>query len=194
MRSARGLLTRGVAALTLVTILAGACGNDTLAAKDKSPGMSKTASSVADSRSTEIPQPTAAQLAAAGFEKRPVAAEGERVDARRADERCSRGPRRSDRSPRSGGGRAGGAWRRLPCLDLQLRYLAPAETDLARFDVWARGVLVDAASGDMSGVSGDLTRIDAHLEALRTTVDNEDLAAATDEAQHLRDTLGQVQE
>jgi hypothetical protein len=69
----KGPVTRGVATLTLVTILAvaGACGNDTMAAKDKSPGMAKTASSVADSRSTAIPQPTAAQLAAAGFENLP---------------------------------------------------------------------------------------------------------------------------
>ena len=101
----------------------------------------------------------------------------------------------------------------IASLDLQLRYLSPAETDLARFDVWARRVLLDAAADDMAGVTSDLatlewirdrfadtlegadlTRIDAHLEALRTTVDDEDLAVATDEAERLRDTLGQVQE
>jgi hypothetical protein len=32
------------------------------------------------------------------------------------------------------------------------------------------------------------------LEELQTTVDEEDLAAATDAAEHLRDTLGRVQE
>jgi hypothetical protein len=101
----------------------------------------------------------------------------------------------------------------IASLDLQLRYLSPAETDLARFDVWTRRVLVDTAADDMAGVTGDLatlewirdrfadtlegadlTRIDAHLEALRTTVDDEDLAAATDEAERLRDTLTQLRE
>ena len=100
----------------------------------------------------------------------------------------------------------------IASLDLQLRYQSPAETDLARFDVWARRVLVDAAADDPAGVTGDLatlewirdrfadnlegvdlTRIDAHLEALRTTVDDKDLAAATDEAEHLRDTLRQFE-
>ena len=115
------------------------------------------------------------------------------------------------REPSEAGQAAHGA--AIASLDLQLRYLSPAETDLARFDVWTRRVLVDAAADDMAGVTGDLatlewirdrfagtlesadlTRIDAHLEALRTTVDDEDLAAATDEAERLRDTLGQVQE
>lgn len=72
------LLARGAAALTLVAGLAvvGACGADTTAAKDKSPGTSKTAANSTSStaegtRSTAIPQPTADQLAAAGFEKLP---------------------------------------------------------------------------------------------------------------------------
>jgi len=80
-------LTRGVAALTLMAGLAvvGACGNDTTAAEDKSPGTSKTVVNsttltAADSGSTAIPQPTVAQLAAAGFEKLPVTPENERVD------------------------------------------------------------------------------------------------------------------
>jgi hypothetical protein len=113
------------------------------------------------------------------------------------------------RDPAGAGQAAHGA--AIASLDLQLRYLSPAETDLARFDVWARRVLVDAAANDMAGVRGDLatlewirdrfadtlestdlTRIDAHLEALRTTVDDEDLAAATDEAEHLRGTLRQL--
>jgi len=87
-------LVRGVAALALAAGLAvvGACGADTTAGnatagKDKNPGTSTTTAnsttpSAADSRSTStaIPQPTAAQLAAAGFEKLPVAPESERVD------------------------------------------------------------------------------------------------------------------
>ncbi|MEK6277999.1 MAG: hypothetical protein AABM29_08305 [Actinomycetota bacterium] len=95
-------------------------------------------------------------------------------------------------------------------LDLDLRYRPPAEIDLARFELWARQVLVDAAAHDPGGVRGDvttmewvrdrfahtidpadLTRIDAHLVELRDTVANEveDVAAAVDEAASLRSTI-----
>jgi hypothetical protein len=93
-------------------------------------------------------------------------------------------------------------------LDLELQYRPPAEIDIARFELWARQVLVDAKAGDLAGVSGDvstlewvrdrfahtlgdadLTRVDTHLAALRESVVDEDLGAAEDEASSLRDTL-----
>jgi hypothetical protein len=95
-------------------------------------------------------------------------------------------------------------------LDFELRYRPPAEIDRARFELWARQVLVDAAADDLGGVRGDvttmewirdrfahtlakadLTRIDAQLVALRDPVTNEsmDLGSAAIEAARLRDTL-----
>ncbi len=95
-------------------------------------------------------------------------------------------------------------------LDLELRYLPPTEIDLARFELWARQILVDAAADQVGGVradiatlewtrdrfddtldSADLARIDTHLIELRDSVSfaSEDLAAATREAASLRDTL-----
>jgi hypothetical protein len=92
--------------------------------------------------------------------------------------------------------------------DLLLRYRPPAEIDLARFELWARQIIVDAGADDIGGVRGDVTtleyirdrfarsldrvdviRIDNHLMELRNTVNDDDLAAAGAEAQHLRDTL-----
>jgi hypothetical protein len=93
-------------------------------------------------------------------------------------------------------------------LDLELRYLPPPEIDLARFELWARQILVDASAHDLGGITGDvatlewirdrfahnldpadLTRIDAHLLELQGAVADKDLAAARDEAAALRDTL-----
>lgn len=93
-------------------------------------------------------------------------------------------------------------------LDLQLRHRRPAEIDTARFDLWARQVLVDAANNEPSAVKGDATtlefvrarfahifdaadvaRLDADLRELRTAADAEDLAAATEAARQLRSTL-----
>jgi hypothetical protein len=44
----------------------------------------------------------------------------------------------------------------LRILDLELRYLPTTEVDLARFDLWAQQLLVDAASHDASAVNGDV--------------------------------------
>ena len=41
-------------------------------------------------------------------------------------------------------------------LDLQLRHQAPPQVDLQRLGLWARQVVVDAASGDGAAVSGDV--------------------------------------
>ena len=85
-------------------------------------------------------------------------------------------------------------------LDLELRYRPPAEIDFARFELWARQILVHGAAGDMGGVNGDvatmdwvrnrfahtieaadITRINAHLEVLREAVIDVDRQAAVDE-------------
>ncbi|MDX6586265.1 MAG: hypothetical protein QOI31_738 [Solirubrobacterales bacterium] len=98
-------------------------------------------------------------------------------------------------------------------LDLELRYRKPAEIDLARFELWARQVLVDAAAADAGGVRSDvaamewtrdrfahtldpadLTAIDAHLIEIRDSVANEvdDLRAATAATRGLRDILAGI--
>jgi hypothetical protein len=93
-------------------------------------------------------------------------------------------------------------------LDLQLRYRPPAEINRTRFELWVRQLLVDATAHDAGGVVGDLAtlewirdrfaqtlekvdliRIDTHLVALRTAVNDEDLDGAAAEAGGLRDTL-----
>ena len=96
-------------------------------------------------------------------------------------------------------------------LDLQLPYRPVAEVDRARFELWARRLIVDAAAGDLAGVRGDLatlewirnrfangldpvdvTRIDAHLVELRGAVGDEELGAAAAEAGRLRATLARL--
>jgi hypothetical protein len=93
-------------------------------------------------------------------------------------------------------------------LDLQLRHRPPDEIDLSRFDLWAAQLTVDAAAGDAAAVNGDLftldyirdrildkldgadaTRVNSALEELQTAVSDEDLAAASDAAERLRDIL-----
>jgi hypothetical protein len=93
-------------------------------------------------------------------------------------------------------------------LDLQLRHQPQAEVDLARFELWAHQIQVDAAAGNQGGVNGDvatvkwirdrfasglepadLTAIDVHLSALGESVIDQDIAAAREEAASLRETL-----
>ncbi len=91
-------------------------------------------------------------------------------------------------------------------LDLELQYRPPAEIDLARFDLWAAQLIADAAASDADAVNGDffaldyirdritldgadVTRINALLEDLQGAVGDEDLAATTDAAERLRETL-----
>ncbi len=97
-------------------------------------------------------------------------------------------------------------------LDLKLRYLDPAEIDLARFELWARQVEVDAAAGDLDGVGSavtvmewvrdrfadaiersELTSIDSHLVVLRESVVDGDVDAAAAEAERLRQALEGVE-
>ncbi len=44
--------------------------------------------------------------------------------------------------------------------DFRLRHLAPVAVDLARLDLWARQVQVDAAVSDAAGVSGDAATVE----------------------------------
>ena len=98
-------------------------------------------------------------------------------------------------------------------LDLQLRYRPPAEIDLARFDLWAAQLTLDASAGDVGAVGGDFFtldhirdrilntldgtdrfRVDTEVQKLQVAAADHDLAAASDAAERLRDTLGQLQE
>jgi hypothetical protein len=93
-------------------------------------------------------------------------------------------------------------------LDLELRYKPPAEIDLARFELWARQVLADAAADDLAGVRSDVaalewirdrfahtlsdeqvSAIDANLELLRADVSDHDPKAAAASATSLRQVL-----
>jgi len=93
-------------------------------------------------------------------------------------------------------------------LDLQLRHRPPAEIDLARFDLWVRQFLVDAEASDYAAVKGDLatlewiverldsssrSQINTQLRDLRAITDSGNLAAASDVAERLRDTLIRLQ-
>jgi hypothetical protein len=93
-------------------------------------------------------------------------------------------------------------------LDLQLRHRPVTDIDLARFDLWAAQLLVDAAAQDAAAVNGDLfaldytrdrilqalpsddvIRLNSQLEELQGTVGDEDLAPAAEVAATLRDMI-----
>jgi hypothetical protein len=93
-------------------------------------------------------------------------------------------------------------------LDLQLRHRPVPEIDLARFDLWAAQMLVDAAAGDLGALNGDffsldyvrdrlqqalseadLARLNAELEELNGAVGDEDLQAAADSARRIRNAV-----
>jgi hypothetical protein len=95
-------------------------------------------------------------------------------------------------------------------LDLELRYRPPAEIDLARFELWARQIIIDASANDVGGITGDVatmewtrdrfthildpadvTRINAHLLELQGSVADKDPAAAREEAASLRNTIAE---
>jgi hypothetical protein len=100
---------------------------------------------------------------------------------------------------------------RQSSLDLQLRHRPPVAIDLARFDLWATQIQVDAAAGDAAAVNGDFftldlirdrivhgldtadaVRINTQLDELVTAVGDEDLAAVTEGAQGLRDIVAEL--
>jgi hypothetical protein len=96
-------------------------------------------------------------------------------------------------------------------LDLQLRYQPPAEINLARMDLWAAQILVDAAAADAGAVNGDvftlvyirdrilrlltaadMTRVNTLLQDLQVAATDRDLVAAADGATQLRDLLTEL--
>jgi hypothetical protein len=61
-------------------------------------------------------------------------------------------------------------------LDLQLRHRPVTQIDLARFDLWAAQMLVDAAAGDAAAVNGDFFSLDYVRDRIHDTLDEADLA------------------
>jgi hypothetical protein len=69
-------------------------------------------------------------------------------------------------------------------LDLQLRYRPVAEINLARFELWARQLFVDAAARNAAGVHGDVTTLAWIRDRIvLTTADGSDL---DDQLRYLR--------
>jgi hypothetical protein len=96
-------------------------------------------------------------------------------------------------------------------LDLELRYRAPVAIDSARFELWTQQLRVDAAAGNLPGVTGDVAvlewvydrfagsldpsrrrELDAGLHDLRTSADAENLSAAADHAARLASQLRDI--
>ena len=91
-------------------------------------------------------------------------------------------------------------------LDLQLRYRPPVQINLARFELWTRQLLVDAAARNAAGIHGDVTTlawirdrialdsadgngIDDQLRYLRSVADAKQFEVAMVQAARLRGTL-----
>jgi len=91
-------------------------------------------------------------------------------------------------------------------LDLQLRYRPTVQINLARLELWARRLLVDAAAKDPAAVHGDVTTlawirdrialdsadangIDDQLRYLRSVADAHEFGVAMGQAARLRETL-----
>jgi hypothetical protein len=96
-------------------------------------------------------------------------------------------------------------------LELELRHRPVAEIDRARFELWARQLVVDATAGDAGGVRGDLatlewirdrfattldkvdlTRVDAQLVGLRAALNDDDLRGIAARANRLRAKLARI--
>jgi hypothetical protein len=97
-------------------------------------------------------------------------------------------------------------------LDLELRYRAPDDIDLARFELWARQTVVDTAAERLGAVSGDvaslewtrdrfadrldpadLSQINSELLALREAEVDNDLAAVREAAGRVRATAARLE-
>jgi hypothetical protein len=91
-------------------------------------------------------------------------------------------------------------------LDLQLRYRPAVQINLARFQLWARRLLVDAATNNAAAVHGDVTTLawirdrisldsadgndlDDQLRYLRSVADAHEFKVAMVQAARLRETL-----
>lgn len=97
-------------------------------------------------------------------------------------------------------------------LDLQLPYRGTVKVDLARFDLWASRLQLDAAAGDAPSVGGDLftldyirdriahaiaprdlTRLNVVLEELQGSVGNGNMRASAEVVSRLRAVLATVE-
>jgi hypothetical protein len=97
-------------------------------------------------------------------------------------------------------------------LDLRLQYRPQTEIDLARMDLWAAQLTLDASKGDAGAVGGDVftigyirdrilntlddadvVRLDTEVQQLQVAAADKDLSAASDAAERLRNTLGRLQ-
>lgn len=93
-------------------------------------------------------------------------------------------------------------------LDLRILYRPQTEVDLARMDLWAAQVTVDASAGDTGAVRGDVftlgyirdrilnslseadvTRVDTEYLKLQLAAEDGDLTKASDAAERLREIL-----
>jgi hypothetical protein len=97
-------------------------------------------------------------------------------------------------------------------FDLQLPFRPVVEVDLARLDLWAAQLLLDASAGDSSGVGADafavdyvrdrvrgslpgpeLERLDRAIGTIQVAVVDEDLEAALRGARRIRAFVGEVE-
>jgi len=98
-------------------------------------------------------------------------------------------------------------------LYLRLQYRPQSEIDLARMDLWAAQLTLDASEGDAGAVGGDVftigyirdrilntldgadvVRLDSEVQKLQVAVADDDLSTASDTAERLRETLKAFQE
>ena len=94
-------------------------------------------------------------------------------------------------------------------LDLQLRYRPVVAINLARFELWARRLLVDAAARNPAAIHGDVTTlawirdrlalnradgngIDDQLRYLRSVADAKEFEVAMAQAARLRETIAAI--
>jgi hypothetical protein len=69
-------------------------------------------------------------------------------------------------------------------LDLELQYRPPVEIDMARFDLWTRRLLLDAAARNAAGVLGDITTLEWIRD--RLVLDTSDESRIDDQLRYLR--------
>jgi hypothetical protein len=98
-------------------------------------------------------------------------------------------------------------------LDLRLQYRPQTQIDLARMDLWAAQLTLDAAARKAGSVGGDVftigyirdrilnsldgadvVRFDSEVQKLQVAVADDDLLAASEAAERLRETLKPFQE
>ena len=72
-------------------------------------------------------------------------------------------------------------------LDLELRYRDPDEIDLARFNLWARQTVVDAAAKRLGAVSGDVATLEWTRDRFADRLDPGDQSAINTELLALRE-------